>query len=67
MQMLFTSALSVFANILTTLLSKKAVEFIAFKFLGWLAKRTDTAYDDELLKIIEEQYYGKEANTSTNN
>ena len=59
MQALFLVGLNVITNILTTFLSKKAVEYIAFKFLEWLVKRTDTAYDDELLKIVEEQYYGK--------
>lgn len=53
--------LNALKSILLPLLGEKLIAHITFSFLTWLAGRTDTNIDDNVVKAWKETYYAKDA------
>ena len=52
---------NILSKLLLASLSRRVIEYVTFSFLEYLVKRTETKYDDELLKLIKNEYYSRDA------
>lgn len=52
---------NILSKMLLASLSRRVIEYVTFSFLEYLVKRTETKYDDELLKLIKNEYYSRDA------
>lgn len=59
MNALFSVVLSALKKILLSLLGEKMVAKLTFAFLTFLAERTETKIDNEIVKEWKDVYYGK--------
>ena len=57
MSVIFKPVLATLKAMLLKLMGEKLVAYVSFSFLTWLASRTETKIDDDVVKRWKAEYY----------